>query len=109
MRLFGKKFIPGVRVDVDDTNNEEENLKKTNNHINVTNNGSSSKDILDTVSESTATTYEPNSEEPSQSIDLDEKEQFFNEGNDYETSLETFEAFTSILNLNENNLDSDMI
>ena len=47
MRLFGKKFIPGVRVEVEDENN-----KKVKDF-----------DIVSNHSEqSTATTYEPNSE-----------------------------------------------
>ena len=77
MRLFGKKFIPGVRVEVE--NNPEEELNKKNN-----------KDILDIVSNhsepSSVTTYEPNSEETT-NCDEDEEE-------NYESALESFEAFT---------------
>ena len=78
MRLFGKKFIPGVRVEVEGGENEE--IKK-NGQI---------KDILDIVSNhsepSSVTTYEPNSEETT-NCDEDEDE-------NYETALESFEAFT---------------
>ena len=77
MRLFGKKFIPGVRVEVE--NPAEEELNKKNN-----------KDILDIVSNhsepSSVTTYEPNSEETT-NCDEDEEE-------NYESALESFEAFT---------------
>ena len=74
MRLFGKKFIPGVRVEVEDENN-----KKVKDF-----------DIVSNHSEqSTATTYEPNSEE------TNECDEEYDEDN-YETTIESFEAFTSM-------------
>ena len=76
MRLFGKKFIPGVRVEVEENSTEKD--KKA--------------DILDIVSnhseQSTATTYEPNSEETNECDEYDE--------DNFESALETFEAFTRI-------------
>lgn len=76
MRLFGKKFIPGVRVEVDEPDS------KVN------------KDVLEIVSnhseQSTeATTYEPNSEETTNN-DCDD----YDEEN-YETACESFETYTS--------------
>ena len=74
MRLFGKKFIPGVRVEI-----EEETSKKIIKDLDL--------DIVSNHSEqSTATTYEPNSEETTND-DYGEE--------NYETALESFEAFTS--------------
>ena len=72
MRLFGKKFIPGVRVEV-----EEETSKKIIKDLDIVSNHSE---------QSTTTTYEPNSEETTND-DYDEE--------NYETALESFEAFTS--------------
>ena len=82
MRLFGKKFIPGVRVEVENQSSENEAAEiKAKNGL---------KDILDIVSNnsepSSVTTYEPNSEETT-NCDEDEDE-------NYETALESFEAFT---------------
>ena len=76
MRLFGKKFIPGVRVEIDADQVESKKPKDL--------------DIVSNHSEqSTATTYEPNSEETTNNEcdDYDE--------DNYETALESFEAFTS--------------
>ena len=82
MRLFGKKFIPGVRVEVENSPEIPENELKKNGQI---------KDILEIVSNnsevSSVTTYEPNSEE---TTNCDEEEE-----ENYETALESFEAFTS--------------
>ena len=79
MRLFGKKFIPGVRVEVEDenTSNNNNNNKKIIKDLDIVSNHSE---------QSTATTYEPNSEETTND-DYDEE--------NYETALESFEAFTS--------------
>jgi len=77
MRLFGKKFIPGVRVEIDADQVESKKPKDL--------------DIVSNHSEqSTATTYEPNSEETTNNEcdDYDE--------DNYETALESFEAFTRI-------------
>ena len=75
MRLFGKKFIPGVRVEVagNDDKSKDNLLEIVSNHSEP----------------STATTYEPNSEETTNN-DCDD----YDEEN-YETALESFEAFTS--------------
>ena len=78
MRLFGKKFIPGVRVEVEDENTSNNNNgKKIIKDLDIVSNHSE---------QSTATTYEPNSEETTND-DYDEE--------NYETALESFEAFTS--------------
>ena len=77
MRLFGKKFIPGVRVEVEDENTSNNNSKKIIKDLDIVSNHSE---------QSTATTYEPNSEETTND-DYDEE--------NYETALESFEAFTS--------------
>ena len=83
MRLFGKKFIPGVRVEVENPENPEAELSKKSTNGN-------NKDILEIVSNhsepSSVTTYEPNSEETT-NCDEDEEE-------NYESALESFEAFT---------------
>ena len=83
MRLFGKKFIPGVRVEVENPENPEADLAKKSTNGN-------NKDILEIVSNhsepSSVTTYEPNSEETT-NCDEDEEE-------NYESALESFEAFT---------------
>ena len=76
MRLFGKKFIPGVRVEVEDENTSNNN-KKIIKDLDIVSNHSE---------QSTATTYEPNSEETTND-DYDEE--------NFETALESFEAFTS--------------
>ena len=80
MRLFGKKFIPGVRVEVEDENTSNNNNKKMIKDLDIVSNHSE---------QSTATTYEPNSEETTND-DYDEE--------NYETALESFEAFTSMHN-----------
>ena len=84
MRLFGKKIIPGVRVEVAGGGGSEiesdEASKKKDNLLEIVSNHSEP---------STATTYEPNSEETTNNEcdDYDEE--------NYETALESFEAFTS--------------
>jgi len=83
MRLFGKKIIPGVKIEVDTDNTDDASNNK---------NGGK-KDTLDIVSnhsEQSATTYDPNSEETTNNEcdDYDE--------DNFETALESFEAYTRI-------------